>query len=162
MNPILVLADALQKSECERGHFIKENLAILEKAELMELLINVLNVGNQYAASCDEALWLQVVTRCDVHPDRLDYNHPAFSGALKGLIIAGKASKKDQLCKSCAYREGTLANHSLSTQDDLAFAIADEAIFYCHENIVDGQKLDMGKVRPCRGWAQHIKNRGAA
>lgn len=161
---ILALTDIVKKSKAERLNAVKEMFAKKSKDDLLALFCNVLDVGVDYAESCDETLYLHLVTTGDIHPYTVEkLNMPSFHGALNGLILAQKAPKQAVLCESCAYRCGTLANHSLNTQADLAHAIESGEVFYCHkdiENLDCPTSEDRKRMKPCKGWAQHIKESG--
>lgn len=161
---ILALTDIIQLPEAERLQAIKDNFSAKTHDDLLNLLGNVLNVAVNYAQSCDETLHLHLVTTGDIHPYTVEkLNMPNFHGALHGLILAQKAPKQAVLCESCAYRCGTLANHSLGTQGDLAHAIKNGEVFYCHkdiENLDCPTSEDRKRMKPCKGWAQHIKQSG--
>jgi hypothetical protein len=88
----------------------------------------LINVADVYTNACDEAVELHLSIHSDVHPDKLNYNKPSFHGALNGLILASKAPNQSVLCHSCAYKQGTLANSSLSTQSDVAYALSECAL----------------------------------
>ena len=158
---ILALTDIIQLPEAERLQAIKDKFSAKSQDELLNLLGNVLNVAVNYAQSCDETLYLHLVTTGDMHPYAIDkLISPSFHGALNGLILAQKAPNQDVLCESCAYRCGTLANHCLSTQSDLAHALELDAVFYCHkdiENLHSPSATDRKRMKPCKGWAQHVK-----
>ena len=161
---ILALTDIIQLPEAERLQAIKDKFSAKSHDELLNLLGNVLNVAVNYAQSCDETLYLHLVTTGDMHPYALDkLISPSFHGALNGLILAQKAPNQDVLCESCAYRCGTLANHCLTTQSDLAHALESDLVFYCHkdiENLECPTSEDKSRMKPCKGWAQHLKNKG--
>ena len=163
---ILALTDIIQLPEAERLQAIKDKFSAKSHDELLNLLGNVLNVAVNYAQSCDETLYLHLVTTGDMHPYAIDkLISPSFHGALNGLILAQKAPNQDVLCESCAYRCGTLANHCLSTQSDLAHALELDAVFYCHkdiENLHSPSATDRKRMKPCKGWAQHVKHKGVA
>ena len=161
---ILALTDIIQLPEAERLQAIKNSFGDKSQDELLGLLGNVLNVAVNYAQSCDETLYLHMVTNGGMHPYAIEkLISPSFHGALNGLILAQKAPKQDVLCESCAYRCGTLANHCLTTQSDLAHALESDAVFYCHkdiENLDCPTSEDKKRMKPCKGWAQHVKNKG--
>ncbi|WP_417211998.1 hypothetical protein [Acinetobacter venetianus] len=149
------------KNKNERLAALKEKFACMAKDDLLGILAGVLNISCDYAASCDETLELHLVTTGDLHPYTVEkLITPSFEAAINGLKISKKAPNKSVLCESCAYRCGTLANHSSSTQADLAYAIESKAIFYCHqeiENLDYPTEEDKKRMRPCRGWAQDVK-----
>ncbi|MCG2572266.1 hypothetical protein LVY74_01675 [Acinetobacter sp. ME22] len=161
---ILALTDIVQKPKAERLNAIQAIFADKSKDEVLAAFHSVFWTGVDYAASCDETLHLHLVTTGDIHPYTVEkLNMPSFQGALHGLILAQKAPKQAVLCESCAYRCGTLANHSLTTQADLAYAIKNEKVFYCHkdiENLDCPTSEDRKRMKPCKGWAQHIKESG--
>ncbi|WP_336982434.1 hypothetical protein [Acinetobacter modestus] len=161
---ILALTDILLLPVDERFHAIKEKFAQKTNDELLELVSTLINVADVYTNACDEAVELHLSIHSDVHPDKLNYNKPSFHGALNGLILARKAPNQSVLCHSCAYKQGTLANSSLSTQSDVAYALSECATFNCHQNIENldcPSAEDIKRMRPCKGWAQHVKMRGA-
>lgn len=160
---ILALTDILQLRVEERLRAIKDKFSQRTSDELLELVSTLFNVADNYTNACDEAVELHLSIYSDMHPEKLNYNKPSFHGALNGLILARKAPNQSVLCHSCAYKQGTLANTSLSTQSDVAFAMSECATFYCHQNIECIERptdADIKRMRPCKGWAQHVKNRG--
>ncbi|MGA4854156.1 hypothetical protein ACPC5U_12890 [Acinetobacter haemolyticus] len=160
---ILALTDILQLPVDERLQAIKEKFTHKTTDELLELLDTLINVADSYINACDEAVELHLSIHSDMHPEKLNYNKPSFHGALNGLILARKAPNQDVLCHSCAYKQGVLANTSLSTQSDVAYAMSECATFYCHQNIECIERptdADIKRMRPCKGWAQHVKSRG--
>ena len=163
---ILALTDIIQLPEAERLQAIKDKFSEKSHDELLNLLGNVLNVAVDYAQSCDETLYLHLVTTGGMHPYAVEkLISPSFHAALNGLILADKAPKQDILCESCAYRTGTLANHCLTTQSDLAQALELSAVFFCHkdiENLDIPTSIDRKRMKPCKGWCQHVKKKGAA
>lgn len=165
-NLVVALADIIQLPELERVQAIKDKFSHQSQDELLTLLGNVLNVSVNYAQSCDEAIFLHLVTAGDMHPYSVEkLISPSFDTALKGLILADKAPNQEVLCESCAYRCGTLANHCPTTQADLDHAIEIGNIFYCHkemENLNEPSIEDRKRMKPCKGWAQHIKNLNVA
>lgn len=159
---ILALTDILLLPVDERSQAIKEKFALKTSDELLELVSTLINVADVYTHACDEAVELHLSIHSDMHPEKLNYNKPSFHGALNGLILARKAPNQSVLCHSCAYKQGTLANTSLSTQSDVAFAMSECATFYCHQNIECIERptdADINRMRPCKGWAQHVKSR---
>ena len=163
---ILALTDIIQLPEADRLQAIQAQFGGKSNDELLVLLNSVLNISVNYAASCDETLYLHLVTSGDMHPHAIEkLISPSFHGALNGLILAKKAPNQKVLCDGCAYRHGTLANHCLTTQSDLMTALNSESIFYCHEGVENldvPTEKDRKCMKPCKGWAQHVKNRGAA
>lgn len=160
---ILALTDILLLPVDERLQAIKDKFAQKSSDVLLELVNTLINVADDYTAACDEAVELHLSIYSDIHPEKLNYNKPSFHGALNGLILARKAPNQAVLCHSCAYKQGTLANTSLSTQSDVAYAMSECATFYCHQNIESIEcptDEDIKRMRPCKGWAQHVKNRG--
>ncbi len=160
---ILALTDVLLLPVDERLEAIKDKFSLKTTDELLELVNTLINVADTYTHACNEAVELHLSIHSDMHPDKLDYNKPSFHGALNGLILAQKAPNQSLLCHSCAYKQGTLANCSLSTQSDVAYALSECATFYCHQNIEcleHPTDEDRKRMRPCKGWAQHVKNRG--
>jgi len=161
---ILALTDILLLPVDERLQAIKDKFAQKTTDELLKLVSTLINVADDYTNACDEAVELHLSIYSDMHPEKLNYNKPSFHGALNGLILARKAPNQSVLCHSCAYKQGTLANTSLSTQSDVAFAMSECATFYCHQNIEcieHPTDADIKRMRPCKGWAQHVKSRGA-
>ena len=158
---ILAITDIIQLPEAERLHAIKDQFTEKSHDELLNLLSNILNVAVDYAQSCDETLHLHLVTTGGMHPYSVEkLISPSFHGALNGLILAEKAPNQNVLCESCAYRRETLANHCLTTQSDLAYAFESDAVFYCHkdiENLDTPSVADRKRMKPCKGWAQHVK-----
>lgn len=161
---ILALTDILVLPIDQRLQAVKDNFSNKNTDDLLELLFTLINVSDDYTNACDEAIELHLSIYSDMHPDKLSFNKPSFHGALNGLILSSKAPNQNVLCESCAYKQGTLANSSLSTQSDLAYAIGNCATFYCHKNIENIEcpsEEDRKRMRPCKGWAQHVKNREA-
>ncbi|MCU4436123.1 hypothetical protein KTH93_11650 [Acinetobacter bereziniae] len=161
---ILALTDIIQLPEAERSQAIWDKFSDISADELLEIIVTLINVSDGYAHACDEAIELHLSIYSDMHPDKLSYNKPSFHGALNGLILSSNASNQDIICDGCAYKKGTLANSSLSTQSDVAYAIGNCAKFYCHKNIENidcPSEEDRKRMRPCKGWAQHVKNREA-
>lgn len=169
-DPVLKLSDQIIDSliyavECtdkhKRSEIVKEKFSNFDKPELLKVIDGLISLGCDYAASCDETIFLHLVTEGDLHPHEVEkLNAPSFLGAVKGIRIAKNAPKQAILCESCAYRCGTLANHSIHTQHDLAHAKDCEAVFYCHkdiENLNCPSEKDKRRMRPCRGWAQEVK-----
>ena len=158
---ILSLSEIAQMPQGERQAAFKEKFGTLAQDELLSVFSAVLDVTVSYAESCNEALFLHLVTTGDFHPHAVDkLNLPSFHTALKGVLIAQHAPNQDVLCDSCAYRCGTLANHSECTQADLEYALSVENTFYCHkeiENLDCPTEVDRKRMKPCKGWAQHIK-----
>jgi hypothetical protein len=156
---ILTLTDLINLPEAERVEPIKALLASKSKDEVAILFATLLNVADQYAKACDEAVWLHLVQE-GIHPYSIEkLITPSLHGALNGLILADKAKNQDICCESCAYRRGTLANSCLTTQANVAYAIKDEHIFYCHkdiENLDCPTSDDRKRMKPCKGWAQHV------
>jgi len=156
---ILTLTDLINLPEAERVEPIKALFASKSQDEGASLFATLLNVADQYAKACDEAVWLHLVQE-GVHPYKIEkLITPSLHGALNGLILADKAKNQDACCESCAYRCGTLANACLTTQADLAHAIENERVFYCHkdiENLDYPTEEDRKRMKPCKGWAQHV------
>ncbi len=88
---ILALTDIIQLPEAERLQAIKDKFSKKSPDELLNLLSNVLNVAVNYAQSCDETLFLHLVTTGDMHPHAIEkLISPSFHGALNvGLGTKG-------------------------------------------------------------------------
>lgn len=161
---ITSLSYVIQLEKHQRFKALCQAFSGLNKDELLKVLDGVINVGCDYATSCDEAVFLHMVTTGEMHPYSVEkLNMPSFQAAIKGLYLAKRAPNQSVLCESCAYRCGTLANHSETTQADLEYAKANETIFYCHqdiENLNHPTREDRKRMRPCRGWAQDVKRTG--
>lgn len=75
-------------------------------------------------------------------------------GIKLGLVMAGIADKwaaalaeqgeKDERCKSCAFRAGTVPNGCLQTQMDVMKAVVEDVPFTCHQHDKRGDI--------CHGW----------
>ncbi|MFW2064992.1 hypothetical protein ACG905_17305, partial [Acinetobacter ursingii] len=65
---ILALTDIIKLPEAERLQAIKDKISAKSQDELLNLLVNVLNVAVNYAQSCDETLYLHMVTNVGMHP----------------------------------------------------------------------------------------------
>lgn len=159
----LALSDVLGLPDAEQAQGLRELLLTLDQSQLINMTEKVFNIAKHYTHACDEAVELHLLINSDMHPDRLDYNKPSLRGAINGLILSSKIKNKSVLCESCAYQPNTMANSSLSTQSDLAHAIAESEVFYCHidlENQNNPTKEDRARMRPCKGWAQHCKKNG--
>ncbi|WP_151765828.1 hypothetical protein [Acinetobacter colistiniresistens] len=150
------------KSKEARTAALREKFGNLGQEDLLNVIDGLVTVGVDYASSCNDTLHLHLVTTGDMHPYAVDkLNMPSFVAAIKGLRLVEKAPNQNVLCESCAYRCGTLANHSDTTQADLEQAKRDKAIFYCHqeiENLDNPTAEDRKRMRPCRGWAQDVKD----
>lgn len=156
------LAFAVQCSTRKsRSKAVTERFGDCRREELLTVIDSLLNIGCDYAASCDETLYLHLVTVGEMHPYTVEkLNMPSFLGAIHGISLAKKAPNQLILCESCAYKCGTLANSSKATQADLSYAKECQEIFYCHqeiENLENPTEEDKKRIRPCRGWAQDIK-----
>lgn len=160
------LIEILNVPKACRHQAIHEKLSSKSHDDLIKILEVLMTVSENYAESCDEALYLHLVITGDMHPHSIEkLISPKFDAALKGLLLSEKAPNQDVLCDGCAYKEGTLANHCSTTQSDLSSALNEGKIFYCHEGFerLDvPTKKDQKCMKPCKGWAQHIKNVGKA
>ncbi|WOE40093.1 hypothetical protein [Acinetobacter chinensis] len=158
---ILALTDIIQLPEAEGLQAIKDKFSDKSLPDLLQLVSEVLAISVSFTDACREALELHLVTVGDVHPHTVEkLIMPTFHGALNGLILAQKVQNQEVLCESCAYRPGTLANYSLGTQSDLSVALSMEKIFFCHKDIENHDcpsLADRKRMKPCKGWAQHVK-----
>lgn len=135
-----------------RLDYLKQNLSTLSSDDLIAVIDNVMQVATDYTSSCDEAVWLHLMCNGQ-YPDTFDrLNVPSFSAAIKGLTLIDIAINTSKLCDTCAYRAGTLGNHSQTTQSDVEHALADGAVFYCHNDAKGTVKM-----KACQGYVQHNK-----
>ena len=145
-----ILSQATSLTGTERLNYLFQNLSHLSSYELVAVIHDLMSVAIDYTSSCDEAVWLHLVTNGQ-HPDAFDgLNMPSFSAALKGLDLIDVAIDTSKLCDTCAYRAGTLGNHSETTQADVKTAMANGKVFYCHDD-----EAGTVKMKACQGYVQH-------
>lgn len=147
-----VLSQAADQSAKTRLDYLTQNLGHLSSSDLIAAIDSVITVASDYASSCNEAVWLHLMVNGQ-YPNGVDHlNVPSFSAAIKGLTLIDIAINTSKLCDTCAYRAGTLGNHSQTTQSDVEHALADGAVFYCHNDAKGTVKM-----KACQGYVQHNK-----
>lgn len=147
-----ILSEAVSLADKERLDFIRFYLIDRSSSDLISVISDLMSVAIDYTSSCDEAIWLHLMCNGQ-HPDAFDrLNVPSFSAAIKGLALIDIATDKSKLCDTCAYRAGTLGNHSETTQSDVETAMANGAVFYCHND-----QTSTVRMKACQGYVQHRK-----
>lgn len=123
--------------------------------EIISWFSQFIGLANSVVSNNREAIEIFDITENGAHPHVSEkLNLPTIFGALQGLELSKNSCSKGR-CKGCAFRKGSLANQSAFTTSDAEFALDDDSVFWCHEDMTDDGK----PTRKCSGWAESRSQR---
>lgn len=144
-----LLVDIIQKSDAERHAALLK----LPKDRLVWMFAEFIGLANAVVANNREMVELILIQENVVHPHRShQVNLPTIAGALTGVENAALSGGAD-VCGSCAFRLGTVANQCETTAIDVSGCLDDDERFLCHEDVDDADR----PKHSCRGWVAAMK-----
>lgn len=123
LQSIILMDDELRKKLL--GKYLREHGSL----KLINLFSQFIGMANSVVANCHDTANESVKKYV---PAEMSINMPSLLGACYGAKNA-RLSKLTTMCDTCAFRIGTIANQSESTQLDMEECGMSDGDFLCHE-----------------------------